>query len=373
MGEVKRHHDVDFKTDVVLKVLKGQKTIAQISSETGLHPSLISVWKKAFIEGGKLNLHSRQDKSNQINIDFYEQKIAQLTYELNFIKKNCVLSNSDRILLVDKNCSELYSQREQGSILTNPLSSYYSKLSPQSEENLYIMRLIDKEFTVHPFYGKRKISAFLNNHPDITFPINIKRVSRLMHLMGLEAIYQKPKLSIHDRASFKYPYLLRKLNIDHPNHVWASDITYIPLTTGYLYLVAVIDWYSRFVLSWKLSNTLDSAFCIDALKEALLRYNKPEIFNTDQGSQFTCNEYVNLLLQNDIKVSFDGRGRATDNIMVERLWRSLKYEDVYIKDYSSVDDAYNNISNYLQFFNYERFHQSFKYRIPYQLYCENND
>lgn len=189
-----------------------------------------------------------------------------------------------------------------------------------------------------------------------------------MKIMGIEAIYPKPNLSKPENLSRKYPYLLRNLNIDHPNQVWCSDITYIRLNRGFLYLVAVVDWYSRFVLSWRLSNTLDSQFCIDALNDALLKYPHCEIFNTDQGSQFTCQEYHDILNQNNIRISLDGKGRATDNIMVERLWRSLKYEDVYIKNYETVADARENITNYLYFFNFERGHSSFNYQKVGKLY-----
>jgi putative transposase len=197
--------------------------------------------------------------------------------------------------------------------------------------------------------------------------INHKRVERLMGKMGIKAIYPKRNLSKSTEEHKKYPYLLKDIKVDCPNKAWASDITYIPLHRGYIYLVAIMDWYSRYVLSWEISNTLDTNFCLEALEKAL-QVGKPEIFNTDQGSQFTSNAFTSCLLDKDIKISMDGKGRAIDNIFIERLWRSVKYEEVYLHDYETVPDAVKGIGSYFGFYNYERFHQSLNYETPATWY-----
>jgi len=226
------------------------------------------------------------------------------------------------------------------------------------------MRLIDEQYTRTPFYGSRRLRAVLmrNGHQ-----INRKRVQRLMRLMGLEAIYPKPHLSHRHKDHEIYPYLLRNLPIVRNNQVWGTDITYIRLQKGWLYLVAMMDWFSRYVLSWELSTSLEADFCLRALETALTS-RRPEIFNSDQGSQFTSGEFIKKLKQHDICISMDGRGRALDNIFTERLWRSLKYEEVYLKDYESVSAARQGISAYLTFYNQERPHQSLGYQTPAEVY-----
>ena len=199
------------------------------------------------------------------------------------------------------------------------------------------------------------------------YKVNIKRIRHLYHLMGLEAIYPKPKLSIGLNEHVKYPYLLKDVEVKSPDHVWSTDITYIPMAHGFLYLVAIIDWYSRYVLSWRLSNSLDVSFCVEALKHAL-RHSKPEIFNSDQGSQFTSQEFTSVLDSHNIKISMDGRGRVFDNIFIERLWRSLKYEDIYLHSYSDGQELWDGLDRYFHFFNWERPHQSLDYQTPGKVY-----
>jgi putative transposase len=244
-------------------------------------------------------------------------------------------------------------------------STYYWQPAGETGLNLALMEQIDKEYTRTPFYGYRKMTVRLVQKHG--YEINHKRVARLMQKMGLQAIYAGPKTTIADKQHKKYPYLLRGLEINHPNQVWSTDITYIPMQQGFMYLVAIIDWFSRFVIAWQLSNTLDGSFCLDALRIAL-QQGKPEIFNTDQGSQFTANAYVSELEGAGIQVSMDGRGRAFDNIFVERLWRTVKYEDIYIKDYATVPDLFNGLSAYFQLYNYERPHQSLDYQTPAEVY-----
>lgn len=248
-------------------------------------------------------------------------------------------------------------------------SSYYLKPAKESAYNLELMHLIDKEYTDHPFYGTRRMAAKLCT---LGYIVNRKRVSRLMQKMGLEAIYPKPNLSRPNVRHKKYPYLLKDVKAGFPGHVWSTDITYIKLYGGFAYCIAVIDWYSRYIVSWRVSNTLDNSFCLEALEDALEK-GKPEIFNTDQGVQFTSAAFLDVLERAAIKISMDGKGRALDNIFVERLWRSLKYEDIYLKDYPSVKEARKGIGRYFDFYNNERLHQSLGYRCPREVFYTNSE
>jgi len=243
-------------------------------------------------------------------------------------------------------------------------SSLYYRPRDEDEENLQVMRLIDGLYTARPFLGSRRMSYYLRRQGQ---EVNRKRVQRLMRLMGLEAIYPKRNLSRAGKGAKRYPYLLRGLEVVRPDQVWAADITYIRLLHGYLYLVAVVDWWSRYVLSWETSNTLDADFCVAALRRAL-EGGKPEIFNTDQGVQFSCAEFLQVLEGQQIRVSMDGRGRALDNVFVERLWRSLKYEEVYLREYESVIEAVEGIGGWFQFYNHDRPHQGLGDRTPAEAY-----
>lgn len=254
--------------------------------------------------------------------------------------------------------------KRQCELLGVARSSYYYK-SVEKPENEAYKRLIFEIYVNSPFLGYRKITIALQRQG---YRINRKRVLRLMREMGIQAIYPKPNLSKPAPGHKIYPYLLRGLVVDHPNQVWATDITYIKLSVGFMYLVAILDLYSRKVLSWRLSNTLDVSFCIEALNEAVARYGAPEIFNSDQGSQFTSNDFTGLLEKLNVSISMDGKGRAKDNIYVERLWRSLKYEDIYIKGYTTVPECIDGIKRYFDFYNAERFHQSLEYWTPDEIY-----
>lgn len=227
------------------------------------------------------------------------------------------------------------------------------------------MRLIDEKYMDYPFYGSRRIAESLGR--DLGVPVNRKRIQRLMQVMGIVAIYPKPNLSKSDQSHKVFPYLLRGLHVDRPNYVWSCDITYVPLAHGFGYLVAVIDWYSRYVLSWRLSNTLTVDFCIEALEDALA-LGKPLIFNTDQGSQFTSHDFTQVLLTRGIKVSMDGKGRALDNVFIERLWRSVKYEDIYVRGYEQLPDALAGLGRYFSFYNTERPHQGLGYATPSEVH-----
>jgi putative transposase len=247
---------------------------------------------------------------------------------------------------VDRGDPEI-SVRRQCELLGVNRSGLYYQAVGESKENLLLMRLLDEQYTRAPFYGSRKMTAWLANEGHA---VNRKRVRRLMEVMGIEAVYPKPKLSQPGEGHRIYPYLLRGTTVDRVDQVWSTDITYIRMAEGFLYLVAVMDWFSRFVLSWSLSVTMEVEFCVEALKRALRR-GQPEIFNSDQGSQFTSEKFTGELAEREIAISMDGRGRCMDNIFVERLWRSLKYEEVYLKDYRSVAEARAGVAGYIQFYN----------------------
>lgn len=247
-------------------------------------------------------------------------------------------------------------------------STVYAARQPVEvdEEELLLCRLIDEEYTKRPYYGTRRMVVFLKQ---AGYEVNRKRVQRLMRKMGLAGMAPGPNTSAPHPAHQKYPYLLRGVAVERPNQVWSTDITYIRLARGFAYLVAIIDWYSRKVLSWRLSNSLDAAFCVECLEDALRTYGKPEIFNSDQGSQFTSMAFTGVLKREEIRISMDGRGRALDNIFVERLWRTIKYEDIYLKGYADMGELTAGLTEYLSFYNRERPHQSLAYRTPEQVYA----
>jgi putative transposase len=261
---------------------------------------------------------------------------------------------------------EMIPVRKQCELLGLARSSYYYESQKDDAYNLYLMNLIDEQFTKTPFYGVKRMTAWLKRQGEA---VNHKRIRRLMRVMGLEAVYPKPRLSFPHQAHPSYPYLLRNLVIDHPDQVWCADITYIRMLHGFVYLVAIMDWYSRCVLSWELSTALDTSFCLSALENAL-ETSQPEIFNTDQGSQFTSREFTGRLKKDDIRISMDGRGRVFDNIFVERLWRSVKYEEVYLHSYQTVSEACNGLARYFLFYNRERLHESLGYQTPYEVYVK---
>ena len=244
-------------------------------------------------------------------------------------------------------------------------SSYYLPTEAGAED-MELMALIDQQYLKTPFYGSRRMTAWLRNHGH---QVNRKRVRRLMQLIGLEAIYRRPNTSKPNPGHKVYPYLLRGLEINRVNQVWATDITYIPMARGFLYLVAVMDWHSRYVVAWRLSNTLEAGFCAEALTEALER-GRPEVFNTDQGSQFTSQEFTQVLQDRGVKISMDGKGRYGDNIFVERLWRTVKYEEVYLKAYAGAGEARRELGAYFRFYNDQRPHQALGYRTPGEVFSE---
>ena len=263
--------------------------------------------------------------------------------------------NPDNELTISRQCQLLGLSR----------SSFYSQNKAVSQQELDLMLAIDKIHLALPFYCARKIQVDLNNRG---FLIGRGKVRRLMRKMGLEAIYRKPKTSIPKSGDHIYPYLLKDLQIERVNQVWATDITYLPMAKGFAYLVAIIDLYSRKVMSWRLSNTMDASFCIEALEDAIQRFGPPEIFNTDQGSQFTSDSFTSVLKAHGVKISMDGKGRWVDNVFIERLWRSVKYEEVYLKAYQTMQEARQSLRSYFIFYNQSRFHQTLDYQTPDMVY-----
>jgi putative transposase len=254
--------------------------------------------------------------------------------------------------------------RRQCQLLGLAPASYYYQAEVESPENLHYMRLLDQAYTDHPFYGVRKMTVWLQNQGHRVGP---KRVRRLLRAMGLMAVYPKPRLSLNASAHQRFPYLLKGVSIVRPNQVWSTDITYIRLRGGFVFLAAVLDWYSRYVLAWELSISLEADFCVAVLERALTD-QRPEIFNTDQGVQFTSAQFQAPLLAAQVRLSMDGRGRAFDNIFVERLWRSVKYEEVYLKDYRTVSEARAGLQQYFPFYNRQRIHQALDYRTPHSVH-----
>jgi putative transposase len=271
----------------------------------------------------------------------------------------------DKRALIEPAHSQL-SIRQQCELVDLNRSTYYYTPAGESDLNLRLMRLIDEQYTRVPFYGWPRMTAYLKRPPH-GYKINHKRVQRLMRKMGLQAIYPKPRTSKAAKGHKVYPYLLRNLAITRPNQVWSADITYIRMLRGFMYLVAIIDWYSRYVVAWQLSNTVDGRFCLDALDLALAQ-GTPEIFNTDQGAQFTALAFTSRLKDAGIRISMDGRGRALDNVFVERLWRTVKYEHVYLHEYALVPELEKGLGEYFSFYNQERLHQSLSYRPPAEVH-----
>lgn len=280
-----------------------------------------------------------------------EKKLAGLTLEK---KRETIGKEADSILSVRRQCELLSLNRS---------SLYYSAV-PVDPEDIRLMDAIDREFTQCPFYGVRKITQELRKDG---YAVGRKRVRRLMRLMGLMPIFPTRNTSRRNWDHQVYPYLLRGVVINRVNQVWSMDITYIKIGSGFMYLTAIIDWHSRYILAWRISNTLTTDFCVECLKEAM-NYGRPEIFNTDQGCQFTSTEFIEVLVEKGISISMDGRGRALDNIFVERLWRSVKYENVYLKGYQTIPEAQAGLREYFDFYNMGRIHQSLDYKTPWEIY-----
>ncbi|MGH3598552.1 MAG: IS3 family transposase [Mycobacterium sp.] len=358
MSQKRRQHSPDLKARVGLEALKGIEPIHTIAAKYQVHPVQVSKWKKE-AAAGLPEVFARKPDAAAVAAKDREkelfEEIGRLKMELEWLKKKLASSSvKERRRMIEPSHPKLPIMR-QCELLGLARASYYHRPEPEPDENLRLMRVIDETYLAYPVFGSRQMARWLRRQGHA---VNRKRVQRLMRLMGLEAIYQKPNTSRKHPHNPVYRYLLRRLKVERPNQVWAMDITYVPIQGGFIYLCAVIDWYSRAVLAWELSNTLDAGFCARAVARAIDQYGVPEIFNTDQGSQFTSAEFTQPLLALGVKLSMDGRGRALDNVFVERLWRTVKYDEIYLKCYRSQVEAETNLDVFFRFYNDRRPHSS---------------
>ncbi|MGC1318979.1 MAG: IS3 family transposase [Pseudolabrys sp.] len=365
----RRRFTAEFKAKVALEAIQGHRTVAELASKHELHPTQIAAWKREAI--GKLaKVFDDKGAEIQANRDAevtkLHAKIGQLVVERGFFGQSLrSLSLDRRKAMIEPDHPRLSIVR-QCELASISRSSFYREPTVESAATLRLMRLIDEQFLETPWYGSRQMVRHLRRNG---WCVGRHRIRRLMTKMGLAPIYQHPKTSEPHPRHKVYPYLLRHLTIDQPNHVWCADVTYIPMRRGFLYLVAIMDWASRKVLAWRLSNTMDADFCVAALEEAIVRHGKPGIFNTDQGSQFTSFAFTNTLREAGIRISMDGRGRWMDNIFIERLWRSLKYECVFLTAFETGSEARTGIGRWIGYYNADRPHSTFGGRTPDEVYA----
>ncbi|WP_426342443.1 IS3 family transposase [Pseudoduganella sp. S-14] len=366
-------YTAEFKAKVGLEAVRGVKTVTEIAQEYGVHPVLVGQWKKEILENaGALFDVKRGPKpvDESSPEDKLYSEIGKLKMQVDWLKKKLGgMSPAERARWIERDDEmPLTMQCELASISR---SSVYRRMEAAvreqslTEEDSQLRGLIDEEYTNRPFYGSRRMVVFLRRRG---YCVNRKRVQRLMREMGLAGMAPGPETSKPHPEHKVYPYLLRGVAVTRPNQVWSTDLTYIRLARGFAYLVAVIDWYSRKVLSWRISNSMDASFCVDCLEDALRHYGRPEVFNSDQGSQFTSTAFTGVLKREGVAISMDGRGRALDNIFVERLWRNVKYEDVYLKGYANMAELMVGLAQYFAFYNAERPHQALGYETPDSVY-----
>ncbi|WP_158735698.1 IS3 family transposase [Alteribacillus sp. YIM 98480] len=359
-----------FKAQVVLEILKEEKSMSQLASEHGIHVNQLSQWKNQALEQlpnlfdnhtkGVDKLKKEQDEEREA---LYAE-VGKLTTQLSWLKKNLASkTREERVELIDWHDPDLTITEQANLLSINRTSLYYKPVQP-SLEDVQIKHRIDKIYTKYPFYGSRRMTVHLNKRG---IEINRKAVQRHMREMGIAGISPGPNLSKRRLTHHTYPYLLRGLAITRPNQVWAIDITYIRMKQNWMYLVAVIDWYSRYVISWELDQVLEMSFVLHAVEKALEK-TTPEIMNSDQGSHFTSTSYTDLLKEREVNISMDGKGRALDNIIIERLWRNVKYEDIYLKEYTTPRSVRKGVRDYFIFYNEERPHQSLEDRPPAEIY-----
>lgn len=375
MSKKQKTYTAEFKAKIVLELLAGDETVSQIASKHGLISKSIHNWKKLFLANASLafkadaavaaiketvveqnkkidELH-RQLGKRTAELEWASKKLQSLDFKA---KKSYIKSELDGVSIQQK-CALLKFNR----------SSHYYRATKITKNKMSLLREIDSIYTEIPFYGYRKVYRQLIENG---FKIGVNQVANYMKELGLKVIYptKKIKTTLANLEHKKYPYLLRNMDIDRPNQVWSTDITYVRVDGGFVYLAAVIDWYSKAILSHKISNMMDESLVLDVLNTALEKHGAPEIFNTDQGSQYTSHKHTQRLLENGIKISMDGKGRATDNIAIERFWRSAKYENIYLQEYSTIRELKTGINEYVEFYNHRRFHQSLKYKKPMNIY-----
>ena len=385
MSVKRKHYSADFKAKLVLEVLEGEKPVNEIASKYKVLPTSLKSWKKQFLE----NMSLAFDKSTvvkeykdeivilQKDNDALAKKVGNLTIEKDFLEGKLVslASSKERKELLDTKL--ILSLNKQCKLLQiNKSSLYYESKKPFSTDSkIKLLDAINNIYSDFPFYGYRRITKQLQKDG---YNVGKKIVKKAMKYMGIEALYPKPKTTTANKEHYKYPYLLKDFRndagqvvIDRANKVWSTDITYIKLEKGFVYLAAIIDWHSKKILSWKLSNTMDISLVTTVLKEALLLYPKPEIFNTDQGSQYTSKAHIDILKKHNIQISMDGKGRATDNICIERFWRSAKVERIYLNEYNSIRELKVDVADYMEFYNYRRFHETLDYKKPMGVYFKS--
>ncbi|MEL6172669.1 MAG: IS3 family transposase [Pseudomonadota bacterium] len=368
----RKNHSPEFKAKVALEAIREEMTLAELSKKYGVHPTQIGTWKRAAIENMTTAFTRRGAAPEQVSaadVDKLHSKIGQLVVERDFLAEASHQPSRDaRQKMVSRD--HKLSLRKQCELLQLSRSRLYYQPVGESAENLRFMEVIDKQFLETPWYGSRQMARYMkrNGHR-----CGRHRVRRLMRLMRLVPIYQEPNTSKTHPQHKVWPYLLRNMVIDRPNRVWCADITYIPMRRGFLYLIAIMDWYSRKVLSWRLSNSMDADFCVEALKEAIAKYGTPEIFNSDQGSQFTSGAWIDVLTDAKIKISMDGKGAWRDNRMIERLWRSLKYECVYLNAFETGSDARAGIGKWMTYYNSERPHSTHGLLTPNEAYASKTE
>jgi len=388
MSVKRKTYSAEFKAKLVLEVLEGEKTVNEIASAYGVIPLSLRNWKKQFLE----NMSLAFDKSTVVKE--YKDEIETLQYEKDAIAKKLGETIVEKDFLVEK-LKSLVSSKERRVLIDTELnislnkqckllqvsksSFYYTPTKPFSRgKDLRVLDAINNIYSDFPSYGSRRIHAQLlrDGHS-----VGKKFVKKAMKYMGIEALYPKPKTTTANKEHYKYPYLLKdfrdyagKVVIERTNQVWSTDITYIKLEKGFVYLAAIIDWHSKKILSWKLSNTMDISLVTRVLNEALAFYPKPEIFNTDQGSQYTAKAHIDILKKYNIKISMDGKGRATDNICIERFWRSIKYEEIYLNEFKNIKSLNRAIEKYINTYNKKRLHSAIGYKTPNEVYykAENN-
>lgn len=372
MSNIKRQHSVEFKTKVALELLKEVDPLSVICSKYSIHPTQARRWKEKAIESLQNSFNGSDNsvvkeliETKKLNDELFKQ-IGQSKVELDWLKKKLRLSKTDKRKLIEPNNEKIPIGR-QCELLIISRSGYYYQPKPISAETIDLMNRIDKIYTGKPYYGYPRITKQLQRDGVV---VNHKRVASLMQTMGLQAIYPKKNTSKPNSEHLKYPYLLKGVEAVKPNQVWGADITYVRANGIWFYLVAILDWYSRYVINWKLSKNMNVNFCNEALNEAL-RIATPTIHNSDQGSQFTSIAYTNILKQKNIQISMDGRGRCFDNIFTERLWRTVKYEEIYLKDYTSFPEAEISLKKYFHIYNTDRLHQSLNYQTPAEVYFKS--
>ncbi|MBK9997106.1 MAG: IS3 family transposase [Nitrospira sp.] len=367
MKRTRRNHRATFKAQVALAAVKGDKTLAELAEHFQVHPTQITDWKQQLLAGAADVFGGTKPPADPPDLKTLHAKIGQLALENDFFSRGAHQGGlAERKAMIDR--THQLPVRRQCQLLKLARSTAYYHPTPVSETALALMRRIDELHLAHPFAGARMLRDLLRQEGQT---IGRRHVATLMRRMGIEALYRKPHLSRRHPAHQVYPYLLRDLKISRPNHVWAADITYIPLARGFVYLFAVLDWASRRVLAWRLSNTLTTDFCLEAVRDALAHDGTPDIFNTDQGCQFTSQEFTGLLMHHGIQISMDGKGCWRDNVFVERLWKSIKYEEVYLHAYDTVSAAHQGLERYLTFYNQTRPHQALDGQTPDQVYYDN--